>query len=166
MPCPERSPQTSLLAGDGSAHTSLGAETFEQTNPGEAEGKRLGTFNHLRCSIINLISLRKPARAGHGGSACCHELEHPMGRSCIPASPPTWRQPFPPTPHPHVCPCTKASSEPRLLSPGCHSPRCSLQGNELRSQASGGQRVIGFCAAFSLNLLKLYLFLTELGFSS
>lgn len=66
---------------------------------------------------------------------------------------------------PHVCPVDESSSGTRLAVPHRHSPFGSLHGNELRSPASGGQRVIGFCETFPLNLLKLYLFLAEFSFS-
>lgn len=65
---------------------------------------------------------------------------------------------------PHVCPVDESSSGMRLVVPSCHSAFGSLHGNELRSPASGGQRVIGFCETFPLNLLELCLFLAEFGF--
>lgn len=56
----------------------------------------------------------------------------------------------------------EASAGTHLIWPGCHSPFCSLQGNEVHFQASVGHGVIGLSKAFSLNLLKLYLFFREL----
>lgn len=122
---------------------------------------------------------QKPTRFS-SGSNCCDKL----GGKKVAAFTGTGVFQFGLSMNAHVCPCTHThswgccSDNPHSLPlfsrayrwRECDAPHLArlphpiwfIMGNEVHFQATGGDTIIGISKAFSLNSLKLYLFLREL----